>query len=565
MKTKLPFTFFIAFWLTCSASAQLSGNYTINSGLPTGGTNFQSFTAFADSINLNGVSGDVITTVVAGSGPYVEQVVFDSIPGADSTATVTLEGSGETITALTDSTNRHVIRLTDVQYFTINNLRIKRDTSSASGFYAIHIFNTGNNITISDCYADMTGSSSTLVGGFIASGLETSILDNGDFYNLSFISNTTTGGGYGVSVVGEFFPLAYNILIADNVINDFHSNGVYLRETSGAIVRDNHFDKSTPNITSVNAIQVAQNSNLNTSIFNNFIKVSQTNNGTMTFRGIYLFNGQQHKVYNNVIHDINLTSGNFKAIEVRTAGMSSEIYFNTISIDNAATSSGDLSGIAEGLSSTNAILRNNIISISQPTTGTKAGLVLGSLSPLNSFDSDYNDIWVPGGNTGMQGGTTPTLFPTLNDWQIATTRDSNSIAIDPMFTSATLSLPTNIAADNSGTPIAWITTDVVGFARNATTPDVGAYEFPSTIGTGEELISMQTKIYPVPFSNTINIWVKSNELTEIIFCNVLSQKVLTHTFVGSAVIGTEHLQAGIYFYELRNGKGVIGKGKLVKE
>jgi hypothetical protein len=103
-------------------------------------------------------------------------------------------------------------------------------------------------------------------------------------------------------------------------------------------------------------------------IYGNFIKVSQVDNGTMPFRGIYLFNGTGHRVFNNVIHDVNLTSGNFTAIEVRTAGTAPEIYFNTISLDNPNTSSGELFGIAEELSNTNSIIRNNIISITQPTT-----------------------------------------------------------------------------------------------------------------------------------------------------------------------------------------------------
>ncbi|MBK5284665.1 MAG: hypothetical protein JJE25_04630, partial [Bacteroidia bacterium] len=403
---------FLAIHFCVAASAQLSGSYTINSGMPASPINFQTFTAFADSINLNGVSGNVTATVTPGSGPYVEQVTFDSIPGSGPSATVTLEGSGETVTALTDSANRHVIRLTDIQYFTINNLRIERDTNSTSGFYGIQIFNTGNNITISNCAVYINGTTSTLAGAYVASGSTTSLLVTGDFNNISFISDTATGGGYGVSVYGLVFPLAANILISDNVFYDFHSNGVYLRETTGAVVRNNYFDKRTSNVTSVNAIQVAQNANQNTTINNNFIKVSQTSNGTVTFRGIYLFNGAGHKVYNNVIHDVNLTAGNFTGIEVRTAGMASEIYFNTISVDNAGTSSGNLYGIKEELSSTNFILRNNIISIAQPTTGMKAGIVLGALTPVNaSPSSNYNIIWVPNGNVALKNPTTPTLFP----------------------------------------------------------------------------------------------------------------------------------------------------------
>src|SRR5215216_6248213 len=121
---------FIAILFCYSASAQLNGSYTINSALPTAGNNFQSFNDFADSISTNGVSGNVTATVTPGSGPYIEQVVFNNIQGSGPAAIVTLEGSGETITALTDSANRHIVRLTDIQYFTVNNLRIERDSNS---------------------------------------------------------------------------------------------------------------------------------------------------------------------------------------------------------------------------------------------------------------------------------------------------------------------------------------------------------------------------------------------------------------------------------------------------
>jgi parallel beta-helix repeat protein len=559
MKSKLLLTLIA---LTNIATAQLSGNYTINSALPTGGTNYQSFRSFADSININGVSGNVIASVVPGSGPYVEQVVFDSIPGSSASATVTIEGNNEIITALTDSTNRHIIRLKDIQYFTINNLRVNRDTNSTSGFYGIHIYNTGHHIILSACTVDMTGSSSTLIGGYVASGSETSILTTGDFNNLSFTGNRTTGGGYGISVFGLAFPLATNIVISGNTLLDFHSNGIYLRETDGTIVKNNSLNKTTTNITSVNAIQVAQNANQNTSIYGNFIKVGQINNGSVTFRGIYLFNGAGHKVYNNVIHDVNLTSGNFTGIEVRTAGMAPQIYFNTISIDNASGSTGNLYGIKEELSSTNSILRNNLISITQPTTGMKAGLVLGTLTPLNTFDSDYNDIYVPSGNTALKNPTTPVFYPTLNDWQTASMRDSHSIATDPIFFSLAVPQPTNLAMNNAGIPIAWITDDVALVMRDINTPDIGAYEFPSTVSVDDELTSAHAIIYPTVNNGTFTVRVDNGQLmmNNVEVFNSLGE-IIHREIIGSMQqeIRLRNPMTGIYFVRIRSGEKIVTK------
>ncbi|MHC1707356.1 MAG: T9SS type A sorting domain-containing protein [Bacteroidales bacterium] len=457
----------------------LNGQYTIDATQPTAGSNFQSFTAFAGSINVNGVSGNVVVTVVAGTGPYQEQVIFNNIPGAGPNATITIEGNGELITATTTTLNRHVIRLTNCQYFTINNMNVSRDPASSGGFYGIHIFSTGNHITISNCSADMPGTTSTLDGAYIASGSEGSILITGDFHNLTFDGNTSNGGGYGVSVFGLITNLASGIVISNNTFLNYHSNGIYLRETNGAQIFNNFFDKASNNVTSCNAIQLAQNANINGQVFNNVLTVSQTANGSMTQRGIYLFNGTGHKVYNNVIRNIQLTSGNYTAIEIRTGGTAPEIFFNTISLDNTLTGNGKLYGIKEELSNTNAILRNNIISITQPTTDTKTGLVLASNSSLSTaFNSDYNDIYIPGGNTAQKGSpfTTITYYPTLANWQSVSGQDAHSTSTDPVFAAPNYPQPTNGLMDNTGIQIPWIVEDITGATR-ANPPDMGAYEF----------------------------------------------------------------------------------------
>src|SRR5689334_1741323 len=139
--------FILFITLSTSAFAQpgppLAGAYTINQGLPTSGTNFNSFTDFSDSLTSRGISATVTATVTPGSGPYTEQVIFQNISGISSSNTVTIQGSGETITSDTailstgSNPNRHIIRLTSLQYFTINNLHVDMFPGSTA-FIGIH-------------------------------------------------------------------------------------------------------------------------------------------------------------------------------------------------------------------------------------------------------------------------------------------------------------------------------------------------------------------------------------------------------------------------------------------
>ena len=93
-----------------AAIAQLNGNYTINSAIAKGGTNYQSFGAFATDINTNGVSGPVVVDVASGSGPYNEKVTFSA--SGTATNTITINGNGETI----ENSSRSVIHLNGADY-----------------------------------------------------------------------------------------------------------------------------------------------------------------------------------------------------------------------------------------------------------------------------------------------------------------------------------------------------------------------------------------------------------------------------------------------------------------
>lgn len=549
--------FAILIFCNLSTSAQLAGNYTINSAAATGGTNFQSFNDFASALNSGGVSATVTATVVPGSGPYNEQVSFDNV-NATSTSQVILEGSNETLIAITDSTNRYALRLANCSYFTVNHLNIIRDTNSTHAFYGIHIYNTGDHIYIYNCNVEIPGTTSTLTGAFIASGSTTSILTTGDFHSVYINGCSATGGGYGASVFGLLSNLASDIVINNNIFYDWHSNGVYLRETQGAYVTNNIFDKRTANITSANAIQVAQSANINTTIFGNDISISQVNNGSMTIRGIYLFNGTGHRVYNNVIHNINLTSGNFTGIEVRTGATAPLIAFNTVNFDNPAASTGDLTAFSEELSNTNSVLRNNIFNLTQPTSGVKAAIALGAISTVASdLNSDYNLFYVPGGNIGIKNASTPVTYPTFTLWQNASTEDIHSVSFDPQMSLSAAPVPTAAAADNIGIAYGGITVDLLGMWRG-TPPDVGAYEF--TISGIPDIASViQLKSYPNPCTDYIHIDIPSETNIDVIKLFDQSGKLCQlKTSVGHDVITVtaKDLVNGTYVMILSNDLNV---------
>ena len=80
------------------AAQPLSGTVTINSGQATGGTNFQTFTVFAATINSVGISGPLVVNVAPNSGPYVEQPAFTNITGASLTNSITINGNGNLLT-----------------------------------------------------------------------------------------------------------------------------------------------------------------------------------------------------------------------------------------------------------------------------------------------------------------------------------------------------------------------------------------------------------------------------------------------------------------------------------
>jgi hypothetical protein len=81
----------------------------------------------------------------------------------------------------------------------------------------------------------------------------------------------------------------------------------------------------------------------------------------------------------------------------------------------------------------------------------------------------------------------------------------------------------------------------------------------------QNVLTIFPKLFPNPFSNQLTISLADNEQSIISLYNFRKQQILKQSFTNTTTINTEQLAEGIYFYELRNDKGIIKKGKVVKQ
>ncbi|MDX5427897.1 MAG: hypothetical protein LPK46_06450, partial [Bacteroidota bacterium] len=467
----------------------LGGTYTINSNIPTGGTNFANFSDFSYAVTCGGITGPVVVNVAPFSGPYQEQAYFGAIPGISSTNTITINGNGETIEY--DGTgDRYTMAFDGASYINVNNLVIEA-TGTSQG-WGIWITGGSEYITIDSCTVSVNqGSTSSAFTALAVSSSSTSSTTSGlGGQNLTVTNSTFEGGYYCVTFPGPSTGTpAVNNVFENNIVRDFVYYGIYMSYQQNGLFKGN--DISRPNrqtafsFYGIYGFGTFYGTEVTGNALHNVFDQNPTYTGTVYaiyFSSAVGGGGQgPFVISNNLIYNVNMDGTQYGMYFPGTSD-SMLVYHNTVSLDNTnATGSSTIRGIyfTSSSSTTDVEIMNNIVHIAEGGTGTKHGIYLSSTTP--NYTSNYNQysiVSTSGANYAayMAGGNRTTIADIQNN----STFEANGTQGDPLFVnpaSGDLTPTANVGNNNAAPVSAIVPVDFYGVTRPANSADRGAIEF----------------------------------------------------------------------------------------
>ncbi len=471
-----PFDFNFTF---NAASCALAGTYTIDAGQPASATNYQSFSAAAADLMGCGVSAPVTFNVAAGT--YTDTVYLGSFTGASAANPVVFDGGDSATTTIvynTAATDQNAVILLDgADHVTFRNLTLSHTTATDDAF-GVRLQNRADTNALDAVRIELaTVSAFGEVIGVLGNGSSTSAFSPGDAVNgLTITNSAIVDGYYGVRFEGSGGSPSSDSTIT---IQNTHFDGNY---GYGAFFDDIHVVRLIDNVVDGPGIS-SKDGFYFTDVVDFIITGNEIN---VPDWGMYFSDANfdaaptaQSLIANNIVFssdDEPLYGTDFESCNV---------YFNTFVTTSSSTS-------AYGFyvnDPVNLDIQNNVFY----SEGSYAFYSPDDVSTATNVTVDYNLYYT--NSSDLIYNSFSNIHTDLAAWQAANSSlNVNSVQGDPVFVDITsnwrlLGLPAN----NAGTPIGGITTDIDGDPRSATTPDIGADEFmPATCFPSSNMIAPVT-------------------------------------------------------------------------
>jgi hypothetical protein len=440
-------------------TACLNGSYTI--GDTTGGNfhNFPTFNAAVATLDIAGVCGSV--TFLVDTGTYTEQVRIPDITGSSDINTITFRSASNDSTkvklqfASTLSTANYTLLLDSADYIRIEKMTIKAIGSTYGR--VIELKNAANRNIISNNIIEMPVTTSSSFAGIYD-------YNTPNYYN-KYQNNIILNGYYGIYTYGASTTvLKKKTEIISNKILNFYYYGIYSYYQDSVKIIGNEVSSNSSS-TYIYAFYMGYNNNAIQVLKN---KVTLTTPGTQYGMYVYYCTGTataRGLIANNMIalSGGTTTSTNYGLYPYYSNYQN--FYYNSVSVTAPSPTYGR--ALYHYYGTNQNLINNNFVN-----TGGGFAYYVASASAI--AQSNYNNIYTTGPILAYWTANKATLA----DLQTASSKDANSVSLNPMYTSATDLHLLSTGLSTLATPIAGITDDIDGFTRDTIYPTIGADEVP---------------------------------------------------------------------------------------
>ncbi|RQO31550.1 hypothetical protein DBR32_06220 [Taibaiella sp. KBW10] len=474
---------------TSHAQTPLSGSYTIDNSQATGGTNYNSFTAFTGALTTNGISATVVANVVPGTA-YNDRIVLGNITGSSSTNRIRINGNGATLQYTNTATAKELVVLNGSKYITLDSLNFVA-LSDTFGWAAL-INNNAQSDSITRCTFDMTRVKvyhpQKTQGINFRSATPNITTCTGCYIADNIVKGATDSGGIEHGVYIEY---GQNITIKNNILQDFYLFGIFFNGNNNVIDHNDINMAHKPKTQGFYGIYLSGGTN--SIIRNNKIHDAYVGTGinNQSFYGISNFASDTTtytQIYNNLIYNITGGGSGFGEVYgIKVLENKNMIYHNTIDMRhmlNGLTPYAEVFGIKVMANNVKSYVKNNLVRIVPPVSspGSRSGFFYRYKSSI--AEARKNNYYVNNGYFGQCALTNPGApsgYNRVNFQLNFPGLETGSTDLDPQFNNANNNdfRPTNPLLANTGENLSSaVATDMNGNPRTAT-PTLGALEWTS--------------------------------------------------------------------------------------